>query len=168
MSLSDSVFKSFATTPMSPMPGMPPLPSPPMPLYTSPAVPNRGLPDAVDIVEHPGAPGFGPEDVQVELVEHNTLVVSGKKVVDQVVTEVEGGVHVLRRQSSASSFHRSFVLPDNIQAEGIRAYIDQGVLTVDIPKALPGMSGRRRSITVERGQGQPGADMAPAGAPGIA
>ncbi|KAJ9517515.1 hypothetical protein QJQ45_024992 [Haematococcus lacustris] len=124
-----------------------------MALYTSPAVPNRGLPDAVDIVEHPGAPGFGPEDVQVELVEHNTLVVSGKKVVDQVVTEVEGGVHVLRRQSSASSFHRSFVLPDNIQAEGIRAYIDQGILTVDIPKALPGMSGRRRSITVERGQG---------------
>ncbi|KAJ9517065.1 hypothetical protein QJQ45_002569 [Haematococcus lacustris] len=103
-----------------------------MPLYTSPAVPNRGLPDAVDIVEHPGASGFGPEDVQVELVEHNTLVVSGKKVVDQVVTEVEGGVHVLRRQSSASSFHRSFVLPDNIQVEGIRAYIDQGVLTVDI------------------------------------
>ncbi|KAL6757260.1 HSP20-like chaperone [Haematococcus lacustris] len=109
---------------MRPMPGMPPFPEmpamPPMP--TMPDIPRQP-----DLVEHPdrytveaSAPEFSPEDVHVELGEDNTLMVSGSKVVNT------------GKQSSASSFSRSFALPGNIRADGIRAHLDLGVLTVDM------------------------------------
>ena len=40
----------------------------------------------------------------------------------------------LRREFSYSQFQQSFILPDNVDKEKIRARMENGVLTIDIPK----------------------------------
>jgi len=41
-----------------------------------------------------------------------------------------------RKESYVGKYKRSFVLPDNVNAEGIEAKLSDGVLTVSIPKAV--------------------------------
>ncbi|KAG1679844.1 hypothetical protein FOA52_012758 [Chlamydomonas sp. UWO 241] len=43
---------------------------------------------------------------------------------------------VWRSERHAMSFSRAFTLPDNVNAEGISANLDKGVLKVCVPKAL--------------------------------
>lgn len=40
----------------------------------------------------------------------------------------------LRREFSYSQFQQSLILPDNVDKEGIRARMEHGVLTIEIPK----------------------------------
>ncbi|HKV70119.1 MAG TPA: Hsp20/alpha crystallin family protein [Gemmatimonadales bacterium] len=59
-------------------------------------------------------PGVKPEDVKVS-VESSTLTIEGQK--------------------AGYSFKRSFTLPATVDAEGITANYEHGVLTVTLPKA---------------------------------
>jgi HSP20 family protein len=74
-------------------------------------------------------PGLSEEDVSIEL-EDNVLTVSGERKAER--EEKKEGYYRVER--SFGQFRRSLTLPDGVDAEGIAATFDKGVLEVRIPK----------------------------------
>ena len=91
---------------------------------------------AVDIVEKDGAylvtaelPGLSPENIDVQ-VENDVLTVRGERKSEHA--DERGGYRRVER--SYGSFARSFVLPKGTRADAIEAQVQNGILTVTIPK----------------------------------
>jgi HSP20 family protein len=102
-----------------------------------PAVDIEELEDAY--VVEAEAPGVKREDVNIE-VSGNELTISGEiKVRDR-----EGIIR--RRTRRVGEFEFRVVLPNEVNAEGIDAKLNEGVLTVRIPKAE---RAQRRRIEVK-------------------
>lgn len=74
-------------------------------------------------------PGVKPEHVKLS-VEGNVLTLSGTK--EQETEERTERVH--RYERTYGTFERTFTLPATIDANGIKATYDNGVLTVTLPK----------------------------------
>ena len=74
-------------------------------------------------------PGVSPNDVKISL-ENNTLTIHGTK---QQVAE-DSAERVYRYERSYGNFARSFTLPTTVDANGIKASYEHGVLTVTLPK----------------------------------
>lgn len=92
---------------------------------------------AVDITERDDAllltaelPGLSRDDIEVEL-ENNVLTIRGEKKQEHEETKAERYVYERRY----GSFARSFTLPRTVDASGIRARFDNGVLTITMPKS---------------------------------
>ena len=81
-----------------------------------------------DLVVRAELPGLNREDIEVS-VENSTLVLQGEKKLDTSVKEE----HYRRIERSYGSFHRSFTLPNTVDASRIGAEIKNGVLTVKLP-----------------------------------
>lgn len=75
------------------------------------------------------APGYVKDDVRVK-IEDDLLTISSEKKVESELNEAT----CLRREFSFSNFKRSFTLPDNIDREKIDARMENGILTVILPK----------------------------------
>jgi HSP20 family protein len=85
-------------------------------------------------------PGLSEGDVSVS-VEEDALVVRGERKV-----EVPEGYKVHLRERAPVAFTRKLPLPARVDADGVSAALENGVLTVTLPKtkeALP------RSIAVK-------------------
>ncbi len=82
------------------------------------------------------APGLTRDDFKIDINEDNELTVSmEKKVEKNVESDKEGKKHTyLRREFSYSSFRQRMILPDNVNVDNIDAKMENGVLTIDIPK----------------------------------
>ena len=82
------------------------------------------------------APGLTRDDFKIDINEDNELTVSmEKKVEKNEESEKEGNKHTyLRREFSYSSFRQRMILPDNVNVDNIDAKMENGVLTIDIPK----------------------------------
>ena len=82
------------------------------------------------------APGLTRDDFKIDINEDNELTVSmEKKVEKNEESEKEGKKHpYLRREFSYSSFRQRMILPDNVNVDNIDAKMENGVLTIDIPK----------------------------------
>jgi len=74
-------------------------------------------------------PGLKKEDVKVTLGD-GVLTIEGERTQQ----EEDKNEKVHRVESYYGSFIRTFALPDNIKAEGVRCDSKDGVLTVHIPK----------------------------------
>lgn len=74
-------------------------------------------------------PGVKPDDVKLS-VEGNVLTLSGTK--QQEAEERTERVH--RYERTYGTFERTFTLPTTIDANGIRATYEHGVLAVTLPK----------------------------------
>jgi HSP20 family protein len=90
-----------------------------------------------DLVETEGGyrlrldlPGVTKDDVNINF-HNNTLSVSGKR---SAAKEEESAEYV-RVERTYGHFYRSFSLPRTIDAEGIEASFDNGVLTISVPKS---------------------------------
>jgi HSP20 family protein len=81
-----------------------------------------------DLVVRAELPGLNREDIEVS-VENSTLVLKGEKKLDTSVKEE----HYRRIERSYGSFHRSFTLPNTVDASRIGAEFKNGVLTVKLP-----------------------------------
>lgn len=82
------------------------------------------------------APGMTKEDFKVHINEENELVISMEKKnehKDEDKNKKHKGTY-LRREFSYSQFQQSLILPDNVEKEKIAASVENGVLTVEIPK----------------------------------
>lgn len=75
------------------------------------------------------APGLKKEDFKIN-VENGMLTVSYEKKTESESKDYK--TH--RREYSISSFSRSFTLDDNINADGIQAKYEDGVLKLLLPK----------------------------------
>src|SRR3954462_4523094 len=96
---------------------------------------RRWIP-AMDLVEtedhfvlRADLPGLGEDDVKLE-VEDRVLTVSGERKTEQ--SEKADGFYRVERATGA--FSRSLTLPEGVDADGIAATFDKGVLEVRIPK----------------------------------
>jgi len=78
------------------------------------------------------APGLSKEDFHIEIREDNHLVVSMEKKTENKEEVKED--RYLRRDFSYVSFRQSMILPDNVDAEKIEAKVENGVLSISIPK----------------------------------
>lgn len=96
-----------------------------------------GWTPSADLIENDDAyvlemelPGFSRDDIELT-VERNVLTVSGQRSAEE---ETENVTYHLRERGTAR-FSRSFALPRSMNAEGVEARFDNGVLTVTLPKA---------------------------------
>ncbi len=80
------------------------------------------------------APGMTKEDFNVHLGEDNELVITMEKKNE---TKDEGNKKYLRREFSYSKFEQAFVLPEDVEKDKISANVNDGVLTIDLPKRTP-------------------------------
>lgn len=78
------------------------------------------------------APGMTKEDFNVHIDEDNNLVISMEKKTENKEEKKEG--RYLRREFSYSKFQQTMILPDNVDKEKIAAQVENGVLTINLPK----------------------------------
>jgi HSP20 family protein len=74
-------------------------------------------------------PGVKKEDIKVD-VEDNMLKISGERSFKKEVKEED----YYKVETSFGKFQRNFTLPDNVDAENIKASTDNGVLEIVLPK----------------------------------
>jgi HSP20 family protein len=74
-------------------------------------------------------PGMTEKDIEVK-IEGNLLTFASKKS----ETKEEKKSDYVHRERRSFSFSRSFVLPENVNADGISAEFKNGLLTVSVPK----------------------------------
>ena len=78
------------------------------------------------------APGMTKEDFNVHLTENNELVISMEK--KNETNDNNKNKKYLRREFSYSKFEQCMVLPDDVEKDKISANVNDGVLTIDLPK----------------------------------
>ncbi|MCG3173112.1 MAG: hypothetical protein GMKNLPBB_01289 [Myxococcota bacterium] len=100
----------------------------------------------VDIQESPEAytvradlPGVKKEDINLH-VDNGILSITGKR--ETVKEEDKNGYHRIERVSG--NFRRSFQLPEHVNAQGIAASYQDGVLELRLPKAEKARDGGLR------------------------
>ncbi|HEX4963387.1 MAG TPA: Hsp20/alpha crystallin family protein [Thermoanaerobaculia bacterium] len=110
-------------------------------------VANRGWLPPVDIQETDDSyrllaelPGLTREDVEITL-ENNVLRLSGERKFEKDVKKES----YQRIERTYGSFTRSFSLPHQVNAEGVQAAFENGVLTITVPKAE---QAKPRKITI--------------------
>ena len=84
--------------------------------------------DTHDLVLRAELPGMSREDVEVT-VENGTIVIKGEKKFDTEVKEE----HYRRIERTYGTFHRSFSLPNTVDAAKVSAEYKNGVLTITLP-----------------------------------
>uniref|UniRef100_A0A0E0MR26 SHSP domain-containing protein n=2 Tax=Oryza TaxID=4527 RepID=A0A0E0MR26_ORYRU len=76
-------------------------------------------------------PGVKKEEVKVEVEEGNVLVISGQRSKEK--EDKNDKWHRVER--SSGQFMRRFRLPENAKVDQVKASMENGVLTVTVPKA---------------------------------
>lgn len=96
---------------------------------------------AVNIIENDdeykievAAPGMTKEDFKVHINEDNELVISMEKRSEEKEEEKKHKGTYLRREFSYTQFQQNLLLPDNVEREKISAKVENGVMSIDIPK----------------------------------
>ncbi|HID11924.1 MAG TPA: Hsp20/alpha crystallin family protein [Candidatus Latescibacteria bacterium] len=74
-------------------------------------------------------PGMSKDDVKITL-QDSVLTISGEKK-----CQTTDGETLLRTERYYGPFQRSFTLPSSVQVDAITATLENGVLTVKLPKA---------------------------------
>jgi HSP20 family protein len=92
-------------------------------------------------------PGLDPDNISVT-VENNVLTVSGERAWEYEEGKPDGEYHLFERRYGR--FERSFALPQRVNAEQIDATVDNGVLTILLPKLE---EAKPRKIAVKAGNG---------------
>jgi HSP20 family protein len=82
-----------------------------------------------ELVAKVDLPGVDEKDIDIRL-EDNTLTIRGERKFEKSVNEE----NYLRVERAYGSFTRTFSLPNTVNAEGINASYNNGVLTVHMPK----------------------------------
>lgn len=80
------------------------------------------------------APGMTWDDFRVDITPDNELVVSVEKRDEKRDDENPDKCTYLRREFSYSRFQQTLLLPDNVEKEKITAKVENGVMTIEIPK----------------------------------
>lgn len=77
------------------------------------------------------APGMTKEDFKVRLENDNELVISLEKKEERKDDKKK---NYLRREFSYASYHQTFIIPEEVEVTGVKAAMNDGVLTITLPK----------------------------------
>ena len=111
------------------------------PKATCPAINVLETPDAYQL--ELAAPGMTKADFDIHLDEEGDLVIKMEKKGSE--NEQKKG-HYVRREFSYTKFQQTMLLPDDTNREAISAKVENGVLTVNLPKV--------KKVEVEKAQKQ--------------
>ena len=109
---------------------------------------------AINVLETPeayllelAAPGMTKADFDIHLDEDGDLVINMEKKSSE--NEKQKG-HYVRREFSYTKFQQTMLLPEDTDREAIAAKVENGVLTVNLPKIKKAeVEKARKQITVE-------------------
>lgn len=74
-------------------------------------------------------PGMSKDDISINL-QNNTLTVRGERESTRTADDED----YVRVERAFGTFHRTFTLPDAVDADNIEATYEDGVLTIGVPK----------------------------------
>ena len=78
------------------------------------------------------APGMRKEDFNVHINDEGNLIIKMEQKEEK--KEEDKSTRYLRREFSYSKFEQTLILPDDVEKDQIRAKVEHGVLTVELPK----------------------------------
>lgn len=81
------------------------------------------------------SPGLKKEFVRVDLDDEGNLNVALENKMEH--KEEKKKEHYLRREFAYSNYQQSYVLPEDVDREMISAKVNDGVLTIELPKLSP-------------------------------
>ena len=84
-----------------------------------------------EIVVRAPVPGFKTEDIDIT-VQGDVLTVSGTLREDAEASDENGAYHL--REWRSAAFRRAMTLPEQVNADGAEARVEDGVLTLTLPK----------------------------------
>ena len=99
-----------------------------------------------DYVVELAAPGMKKEDFDIKINDDGDLMI--KMDSKQEKKEEDKKSHYLRREFSYSKFEQTLILPDDVEKDNIAANVNDGVLTIDLPKVEKVPSKTARQIIV--------------------
>jgi HSP20 family protein len=111
-----------------------------------------------ELVVKADLPGVEPKDLDIR-VENNILTIRGERRFEKKVNED----NYLRVERAYGSFSRSFSLANTVNADGIKADYQNGVLTLNVPKREEAKP-KQIKVTVGTSTATPAAAAATAGA----
>ena len=80
------------------------------------------------------APGMKKEDFNVHINDEGNLVVKMESKNEK--KDEDKTTRYLRREFSYSKFEQTLILPDDVKRDAISAKVENGVLTVELPKIV--------------------------------
>ena len=101
---------------------------------------DKGYEVAIDL------PGFKKDELHLELND-GYLTISAEKGLDK--DEKDKNDKYIRRERYAGSMSRSFYVGDSVKEEDIHAKYENGILTLDVPKAAQKKVPQKRYIAIE-------------------
>jgi len=115
------------------------------PKATAPAINVLETPDTYQL--ELAAPGMTKADFDIHLDEEGDLVIKMEKKSNE--NEQKKG-HYVRREFSYTKFQQTMLLPDDTDREAISAKVEDGVLTVNLPKVKKvEVEKAKKQITIE-------------------
>ena len=97
---------------------------------TAPAI--NVIEDEKDYKVEVAAPGMNKDDFKVNVTDDNYLVLTVEKKNES--KDEDKKRKYLRREFSYHKFEQSLALPEDVNKDEIKASVNDGVLTIDIPK----------------------------------
>lgn len=97
---------------------------------TAPAI-NVKENDKAYIVEL-AAPGMKKDDFNVHINDEGNLIIKMEQKEEK--KEEDKSTRYLRREFSYSKYEQTLILPDDVEKDQIKAHVENGVLTVELPK----------------------------------
>ena len=80
------------------------------------------------------APGMKKEDFNVHINDEGNLIIKMEQ--KQEHKDEDKNMRYLRREFSYSKCEQTLILPDDVKKEDIKARVENGVLTVELPKIV--------------------------------
>lgn len=110
----------------------------------------KGLVPAVNVAENENsfvvevaAPGMKKDDFIVEILD-GVLMVSAENKNESS----EEQANYTRREFNYSSFERKFTLPENINEDAVKASYENGILSIELPKAAAETKEKKKLISI--------------------
>ena len=114
------------------------------PCTTAPAINVMETADAY-IVEV-AAPGLKKEEFFVNINDEGNLVIKLEK--EEASKQEDEKMHYLRREFSYTKYEQTLILPDDVEKDKIGAKVNDGILTVTLPKVEQSRVKVARSIEI--------------------
>ncbi|XP_038906916.1 15.7 kDa heat shock protein, peroxisomal [Benincasa hispida] len=92
-------------------------------------------------------PGFSKDELKVEVEEGNVMHITGISGKEEGVGK-EAIWHLGERQTGKRSFSREIELPENVKLDQIKAQLENGLLTIVVPKDTAPRPSKVRKINI--------------------
>ncbi|XP_061374662.1 15.7 kDa heat shock protein, peroxisomal [Gastrolobium bilobum] len=92
-------------------------------------------------------PGFSKDDIKVQVEDGNILHIKGEGAKEEAQGK-DTVWHVTERGTMKGDFSRAIELPENVKVDQIKAHVENGVLTVVVPKDASLKSPKVRNINI--------------------